>query len=167
VYGLGNTAAGAIGCSGLFPVEIDVVHDCNGTPGGMPSDPIVTLTQPGGPGSATMVSSLAIGTVVGLCTGTTSEYGADHQFCTGDDPISNRGELSSVYFSTASAAGTILNPGDFEGDVLGPFYATGSPFTCTGGTIVDAGAVGFAGIQTACDQPTVSDTVTPVQLFAQ
>jgi hypothetical protein len=167
MYGPGNTAAGTIGCSGLVPTQIDVVHDCNGTPGGLPSDPVVTLSGAGGPGSATFVASLAIGTVVGMCTGTASNYGPDQQFCTGDDPASSRGELSALYFSTESASGTILSPGDFEGDVLGPVGTMGVAFTCTGGTIASVGGVGFAGIQTACDQPTVSDIVTPFQLFAQ
>lgn len=167
VYGPGNTAAGIIGCSGLFPVDVDVVHDCNGTPGQMPLDQVVTLSGAGGPGSATMVSTLAIGTVVGQCTGTSPDYGPDQQFCTNDDPILGRGEPAPVYFSTRMASGTILNPGDFQGDILGPFGSMGLGFTCGGSSLTDVGGVGFAGMLTACDQPTVSDIVTPVQLFAQ
>jgi hypothetical protein len=43
----------------------------------------------------------------------------------------------------------------------------GSAFTCAGGTIAGASGVGFAGMRTSCDQPTVNDIVTPFQLFAQ
>jgi hypothetical protein len=167
VYGFESTAAGTIGCSGLFPVDIDVVHDCNATRGDAPLDPIVTRTRSGVPGSATMVGSLALATIFEACTGTTAEYGPDQEFCTNDDPISHRGELRPAYLSTGTTTGYVFNAGDFPEEAAGPSAAQGSAFACTGGTIVDTSGVGFSGIQTTCDQVPFNDIAVRLQLFGQ
>jgi len=167
VHGPGNTASGFITCGGI-EVDIDVRQDCNGTPDAEPFDPIVTVTQSDPPeplpleeGAGHIVTTAAIGTVVGACSGGTAEYGPDGQFCTDDDPLSNRGIPNSIEFTTGNVTGSILNPGDFDGDVLGPYTEMGAPFSCGGETIGVHGA-NLAGIFTSCDQPTVSDIVVPV-----
>lgn len=169
VHGPGNTGSGFIGC-GSNGVDIEFVQDCNATPGGEPFDPIVTITNstesvPAGEGSAYLIITSAIGTVVGGCAGTTAEYGPDGMFCTDDDPTANRGTPNSIPFTTNNVEATVLNPADFE-DILGPFGTVGTPFTCSGNTIAVSGT-NLAGAFTSCDQPTVSDIAVPVNFVSQ
>jgi hypothetical protein len=169
VHGPGNTGSGFITCGG-DSVDIDVLQDCNAMAGGEPLDPVVTVTSGAGPvpaddGSAYLVITSAIGTVVGACTGGTADYGADGSFCTDDDPAANRGTPNSIPFTTANAQGTVLNPNDFN-DLLGPFTTMGSPFSCNDDA-VDVHGANLAGAFTSCDQPTVADIVVVVNFAAQ
>ncbi|HYD49594.1 MAG TPA: hypothetical protein VEB21_14660, partial [Terriglobales bacterium] len=83
VHGAGNAASGFIGCSGASArYSVDVIQDCNSVAGEPPFDPIIELTRDGNQaGSASMTLHAAIGTVIGLCTGSTPDYGPDQQFC--------------------------------------------------------------------------------------
>jgi hypothetical protein len=172
VHGPGNTGSGFISC-GDPGFDVDFVQDCNGTPGAEPLDPVVTVTPaegtlPATQGSGFLVLTSAIGTVVGRCTGSTADYGPDGEFCTADDPVTNRGAPNSIPFTTANVQATVLNPGDFEGDILGPFGTMGTPFTCGDpGTAPTVTGANIAGAFTACDQPTVSDIAVPVNFAAQ
>lgn len=171
VHGPGNTGSGFIGC-GTPGADIDFTQDCNGTPGEDPFSPVVTVeegsgTTPLNEGGAYIVITSAIGTVVGLCTGSSADYGPDGIFCTDDDPVSARGTPNSIPFTTNNVAATVLNPGDFEGDVLGPFPTMGTNFACNeDGTIGSSGA-NLAGAFTSCDQPTVNDIAVPVNFVSQ
>lgn len=172
VHGPGNTGSGYITC-GDPGFDIDYTQDCNGTPGAEPLDPVVTVTDasgtlPAGQGSAFLTLTSAIGTVVGMCSGSAPDYGPDGVFCTDDDPVSNRGAPNSIPFTTSAVQATVLNPGDFEGDILGPFDTNGSPFTCGDpGTAPTVSGANIAGAFTACDQPTVSDIAVPVNFAAE
>jgi len=168
VHGPGNTASGNIGCQGITPNNVSFELDCNGTPGQEPLDPIITLRDEGPAGSAFMILSTAIGTVVGACTGTSGDYGPDGQFCTGDDPLSTRGAPNTVPFVTGSATGLALNVADFPGDNVGPHTTFGTPFTCTpAGTIETASGANLAGVFSSCDQPTINDIVVPINFIGQ
>jgi len=172
VHGPGNTGSGFISC-GHAGFDVDYTQDCNGTPGAPPFDPVITVTEATGTpaaddGSGLFILTSAIGTVVGRCTGTTADYGPDREFCTPDDPVSNRGAPNSIPFTTATAAATVLNPGNFEGDVLSPAPVSGSPFTCGAeGTSPTVSGANIAGGFTSCDQPTVDDIAVPVNFAAQ
>jgi hypothetical protein len=155
VHGPGNAGSGFISC-GAPGFDLSIVQNCNGTPGGEPFQPQMTLTASGGSlpvdrASAQLAITLATGTVVGGCAGSDPAYGPDGQFCTADDSVSARGIPSSVLFTTSSASATALNPGDFDGDLLGPIETSGAPFICDNGTIGVA-ALDLAGAFTACDQ---------------
>ncbi len=168
VHGPGNTASGFIGCEGLEPGSVNFELDCNGNPGEDPFDPIITLSGTGAPGSAFMVLSAAIGTVVGACTGTSPDYGADGAFCTGDDPLANRGSPNTVPFVTGSATGIATNVADFEGDNVGPHTTFGQGFTCNpDGTLGSISGVNLSGVFASCDQPTISDIVVPINFIGQ
>jgi hypothetical protein len=170
VHGPGNTGSGFVTCGGSN-IAIDVTQDCNGAPGDDPFDPVETVTASAIPlaadqGAGHLVITAAIGTVVGMCRGDTPEYGPDGAFCTGDDPAENRGTPNSIRLTTGAAQAVVLNPGDFEGDILGPFPTTGAPFSCGGDEIGVHGA-NLAGAFTDCDQPTISDIAAPVNFAAE
>jgi hypothetical protein len=171
VHGPGNTGSGFITCGGIN-VDVEVTQDCNAMPGGPPLDPRENVQAPpprpalpADKGAGHVVISTAIGTVVGACSGGTSEYGPDNDFCTDDDATANRGAPSSIRFTTGTAAAAVINPGDFE-DILGPHTTMGAPFSCDGDS-VNAHGANLAGAYTACDQPTVSDTAVVVNFAAQ
>lgn len=171
VHGPGNSGSGFIGC-GTSGVDVDVIQDCVGTPGAEPLDPVVTVTENTVPrtaeeGSAQLVITAAIGTVVGRCTGTTTEYGPDGEFCTDDDAVTNRGTPNSILFTTNTASATVFNPGDFEGDILGPITTNGAPFLCTEQGVVMVSGTDLAGAFTACDQPTISDIAVTVNFVCE
>jgi hypothetical protein len=171
VHGPGNTGSGFITCGGAG-VDVEFIQDCNGTPGAEPLDPLVVVTPrdgsgPADDGTAFLVLTSAIGTVVGGCTGTAPDYGPDGQFCTPDDPVSNRGTPNSIPFTTNTVMATVLNPADFEGDVLGPVETMGAPFTCNQDGSIGISGTNLAGGFTSCDQPTINDIAVPVNFVAQ
>ncbi len=162
VHGPGNAGSGSVGC-GLQGVDVAIVQDCNATPGAEPLDPEITLTRNSEPiaadqASGALVISSAVSTVVGRCTGTLADYGPDGQFCTADDPVTNRGAPISVLFTTNSASASVLNRGDLEGDVAGPIETTGAPFSCTDGSSIAVSGTNLAGAFTSCDQLSVVDS---------
>jgi hypothetical protein len=172
VHGPGNTGSGFIGC-GLPTANVEIYQDCNGIPGQPPLavlssvEPLPSVADPSD-GSAFLAISAAIGTVVGSCSGFDPGHGPDGQFCTDDDALANRGYPNPILLTTNDASGTVVNPGDFEGDVLGPFTTSGAPFTCDLATgEVSVSGANLAGVFTACDQPTVNDIVVPVNFAAQ
>jgi hypothetical protein len=164
VHGAGNTASGFVNCAGdAIEYNVDLVQDCNGTPGEPPFDPSLTFTEGGtsASGSAAMLINGAIGTVVGMCTGTAADYGPDGTFCTDDDDPGSFGTPNPISLTTGSVTGLVLNPADFEGDTNGPWSVSGQRFTCNGGQLTSAAGANLAGVFTACDQPTISDIVVP------
>lgn len=167
VHGGGNAGSGRIGC-GERGVGVEVTHDCLGTPGELPLPALMSAgetDEPSAPakGQALFGFTLSIGTVVGGCTGFGRDHGPDGLFCTDDDPVFSRGAAIGFFLTTGSASGRIDNPGNIEGDVLGPFSIVGRGFTCndSDGSVDISGGV-LSGVFTACDQPTVSDIVAPM-----
>jgi hypothetical protein len=125
LHGPGNAASGVVGCgaAGYSPVDILVVGGGSGTP--------ITLSGSGPSGSALFLSNNAIGAISGECTGTdAANYGNDGAFCTDDDPQDVRGDPSPRLNVTGTATGKIENANGVDGDGLGPFSVTGSPFSC-------------------------------------
>ena len=167
VHGPGNVGSGFIGCQGLTPNAIDVEIDCNGQVGLEPFPPETTLSESGPPGSAFLTVHGALGTVVGLCSGTAPDYGPDGEFCTDDDPLESIGVPLPIPFVTGRATGLARNVADFPGDDVGPHATVGSPFFCSGGEVSSASGAAMAGVFTACDQPTVNDIVTPILLVGE
>lgn len=170
VNGPGNGASGFVHC-GAQGVDLSITQDCNGVPEMEPFSGILTrLPAPrtfgGNDANAFLTAGLAIGTVVGSCSGTDPAYGIDGQFCTDDDAFANRGPVFALPLTTNAATGTVLNPADFAGDVLGPFGIEGTSFVCGEDGSVDVSTRTLAGVATACDQPTISDIVMTVGFVA-
>lgn len=163
VHGPGNTGSGLVNCGGDGKeYGVDYSQDCNGAQGEPPFDAVSTISETGsGAGSAYVILSGAVGTVVGSCTGTSADYGADGQFCTADDAPSTFGSPNPIPLTTGSATGTIYNPADFDGDVNGPWTTSGARFTCNGGNLTTSAGANLAGVFTSCDQPTINDIVVP------
>lgn len=171
VYGPGNAGSGFIGC-GDPGVDVDVTQDCNGTTGGNPFDPQVTVTRSAGAmlpdrGSAFLALASAIGTVVGACAGSDAAYGPDGQFCTDDDALANRGMPRSVLFTTRTASATVFNPFDFESGQLGPIDTHGAPFICDANGAVSVTGANLAGAFTSCHQSTTSDHAAVMTLVCR
>ncbi len=156
VAGPDNAAEGAIGCDALPSASYTVVQDAGGE-SGVAGPAIFTPGEAGGPGSQILATASAIGTVVGLCTGTTPDYGPDGEFCTDDDPTSTRGTASVQTLVTGTATATMLNANDIPDNDIGPFSFTGNPVSCAN---IEAGNLtggALAGAFTSPDQATVGD----------
>jgi hypothetical protein len=169
VHGPGNAGSGFVGC-GDPGVIVEIVQDCNGMPGAPPFDPEVALIPSNIPiannkASGLLSFSSAVGTVVGRCSGTTPDHGIDGEFCTADDPSFSRGVPTSILLTTKSAAASVLNVGDFEGD-FGTVDTTGAPFTCEGSSIRVSGT-NLAGAFTSCDQQTIDDSAVTVNFVCE
>jgi cysteine-rich repeat protein len=162
--GAGNSAQGVIGCSSLEGINLSVYQDSGGSG---PEGPVITtLSGSGGPGSAVVINSLAIGTVAGSCSGQSAERGPDGQFCTADDPQSSRGEVNALPNVTGTATAKVDNINGGNNDL--PMISTnGAPFDCAS---VSSGVVtgaNFAGAFVGLDQPTVQDIEVTTNLAAQ
>src|SRR5262249_3849949 len=115
VYGADNAGNGNIGCNSLDGVNAAVTQDAGGASGTL--GPVFTMrTDRGGPGSAFLSVSTELGFVVNPCTGTTPEYGPDHQFCTDDDPQSGRGTVLPQVLSTGTVTATVNNADQTDGN---------------------------------------------------
>lgn len=147
VYGSDNVAAGTIGCNGLEGVNATVTQDSGG---GGTAGPILTMLDGSGDaGSAVVYLTTELGFIIGSCTGVVSIYGADHTFCTDDDPQSSRGKLLTEVLTTGSATASVLNADGIPGNTVPapPVVATvqGNPVSCdtlatgaSGAALVDA-----------------------------
>ncbi len=157
VHGPGNAASGIIGCDGLAGVDITYTQDCNDVPGSPAKDPVITFSGAGGPGSAVLLASIAVGTQIGSCSGSGAAYGADGEYCTDDDPFEARGTPATLPITTGAASATIHNAFDTPGADNGPFVANGLVFDCGAieNHIVEEASL--VGSFTLCDQPTVGD----------
>lgn len=158
VHGRGNSASGIIGCSGLTGVDVAYAQDCNGDPSGAPRDPVLSFSGAGGPGSAVLLTSVAVGTVFGSCSGSdVAVYGSDMEYCTDDDPLTARGTPATLPATTGIASATVHNAFDTQGNDNGPFSGTGMPFDCTAVENHVVEEATLVGAFTLCDQPTVGD----------
>jgi len=156
--GPGNAGEGVIGCAaaGLPSTSYTVVQDTGGASGIV--HPAVFTPGAGGPaGSQVLASSSAIATVTGLCTGATSAYGPDGEFCTDDDPFTAQGVPSITTLVTGTASAAVKNANQQDGDDIGPFDATGNVIGCdkiAAGMLTGAAQVGAF---TNPAQPTLGD----------
>lgn len=145
VLGNSNAMAGVIGCAGLDFVDYRVTQDAGG-PTGNPGAPQITFSGIGGPGSAVIFGTTAISGLPSLCSGSTSDYGLDGEFCTADDPPSSVGVPTTVPFTTGTAAAEVFNANATSADSTAPFSVSGVPLHCellssggaAGGTLVAA-----------------------------
>jgi len=119
VHGPGNSASGVIGCDGLDGVNVDLTQDYGGS-SGISEPPVLSFSGTGGPGSAVLFGTTAIG--IGPLRGPDG-------VCTDDDPQDERGTPIIAAVTTGAAIGRVLNVGS-AGNTVGPFSATGAPFRC-------------------------------------
>ena len=68
VHGEGNTASGEIGCDGLDNINVTFSQDSGGA-SGIAGPPMVTFSGSGGPGSASVLSTIGITAVLGVMHG--------------------------------------------------------------------------------------------------
>ncbi len=145
VYGAGNAAAGIVGCEGLDGVNLWVTYDAGGSRGGRVA-PVIQLAGTGGPGSAALLSRVALGSKGdNQCARTDAAYGPDQVFCTGDDPLRYQGGSFTMPLVTGTAAGEVANANGIDGRRLGPFQVTGASFSCAAvgrGEVVGAALAG-------------------------
>ena len=184
VHGPGNSAAGVIGCDGLDGVNVSLTEDSGGS-SGIPRPPRLTLSGSGGAGSAVLFATTAIGDrfqirgagAAGishgggagglLCTGADpSVYGPDGEFCTDDDPQSQRGTPLTGAVTTGTATGRVLNANQLDGNDIGPFTATGAPFRCGALQRGDASGAALASTVIELNRPTLGDTLFSSALVA-
>lgn len=158
VAGPGNAGEGVFGCNGLPSANYTIAQDSGGT-SGTPGPAIFTPGTSGGPSSQIIASASAIGTVVGLCEGSTPDYGPDGKFCTDDDPDSSRGTPSITTLVTGTASAAITNANGLDGNDIGPFSVSGTIVDCAKLANGERSGVAQAGAFTMLNQPTTGDIV--------
>ena len=141
---------------------------------------MVTLSGTGGPGSAVVLNTTAIGSVVGSCNT------AGPTFCTDADPYSARGMPAWLPSVTGAAHGEMFNINQTNGDTLcacppgltscdisqctGPITINGSPMSSCNqltGVNPSASGLGLAGAFAVLSQPTIDDVLVTTLMEAQ
>jgi len=163
-YGPTNSGAGEVGCNGLDGVDVSTTQDSGGSanadcPAESPrckAGPVITTrSNTGGPGSTVLDVTTELGFTLKPCTGTDPEYGADHMFCTDDDPKEGRSALPQV-LTTGMASATVQNADLVDPSCnneqailchsdndcpqgqpclpnnIGPYSSQGAPLSCSG-----------------------------------
>jgi len=183
VHGPGNASTVVIGCNGLTGTDLLFTQDAGMKPGDIAppqptpqpnsKPPIITLTNTGGPGSALVLNSSALGittngpNVSDKCVDTDKppnpDFGPDGVFCTDDDPQSARGAASTLPEVTGTATSEIFNTtastsGTFN---IGPYSYTGNPYNCSALTAPTPSASGarVVGVFCALNQVGTGDIV--------
>jgi hypothetical protein len=164
VHGPNNSATGTLGCAdtGLNGTNVTLTQDSGGETG-TPGRVVIELSGSGPKGSAILLNSTAIGTVVGSCAA------AGAAFCTPTEPVDTRGTPQTLPFTTGMATAVVKNANFQDFIDIGPFSATGSPQNCDNLTSDPPSTAGFAtvGAFPALGQPTLGDIVVTNQFFAQ
>lgn len=120
-HGPGNAGSGVIDCLGIDGVDTTVtVTAGQGT--------AVARAGLGAPGSARLRLQTELAQVFGQCFGTSAAYGADGQFCTGDDGTPDVRTVLGLEATTGTAAVSV-RPQNGQG--IGPFSANGVAFDCS------------------------------------
>lgn len=167
VAGPGNSSEGTVGCEMLSDINYSVTQQAGGDTG--TGGPATYMVQPGngGPGSALIASGASIGIVVGFCTGTTTDYGPDGEFCTADDPAATRGQAMIQVLTTGSGCATVLNANGMGGNDIGPYCSMGVPLSC--GELASGITAGsaLASAFTALNQVPVGDIAVTSIFVAQ
>ena len=158
VAGPGNAGEGVFGCNGLPSASYSITQNAGGA-SGIPGPAIFSPGASGGPSSEIIATASAIGTVVGLCDGTTPAYGPDGLFCTADDPPSSRGVASITTLVTGTASASLTNANGVDGNDIGPFSISGAVVACDKLANGERSGVMQAGAFTSLNQPTTGDIV--------
>jgi len=170
LHGAGNAAAGTVYCgeAHLDGVNLNVTQDAGGS-AETAQLPVITRGGSGESGSAAILLTTAIGTVVGLCTGTNPAlYGADGTFCTDDDPVAGRGTATTNIFVTGTATAQVNNADGIDGETVGPFSVSGHRFDCSALTQRDdTNGACFAAAFTTIGVATLGDIAITTQLCSQ
>jgi hypothetical protein len=180
VSGAGNSAEGIVGCDSLEGVDLSFTQMSSfsqppptpPTPRPGSGPPIIALSGPGGAGSTVVLNTSAIGTTTAahvpgnVCKGVapcapTSDFGADCDFCTDDDPQSVRGAANTLPQVTGMASAEIFMSADSPqiDQNIGPFTVEGSPLTCEELASGSISGLSTAGAFTALNQPSTHDIV--------
>ncbi|MBI3782095.1 MAG: hypothetical protein HY270_01715 [Deltaproteobacteria bacterium] len=163
VHGPGNTGSGVVGCSGIDGVNLDYSIDAGGESGNVGS-PVVTTSGSGGAGSSVVLTTIGVNVVLGGCTGTSSDYGPDGQFCTADDQ-STLGASATNPAVTGTASATISNLPD--GSTIGPVTVSGSAFSCAKLAAGNPGGGGIVSAFAIPDIPQIGPVAVTVALVAK
>lgn len=166
IHGPGNAGSGWIGCQGLAPESAELAIDCQPQSAASLQPAVILAREYGGPGTAYVTVSTAIGIAPGPCAGERQASGPDGQYCTDDDPAQARGSLLQVPFVTGAATTTVHNAGGFPNAPLGPYTARGAAFTCDARELGSTTGAVLAGGYAACDQTTIHDFAALLKLAA-
>ncbi len=165
VNGPGLSAAGVVGCWGLEAHNLTLERDCSAVPEAPGGPPLLSVAGAGGPGAALMTVSTLVTALVGSCTGSDPAMGPDGEFCTPDDDLLASPSLRFTLPATTGVASTVIhNASNVAGLELGPFSATGVPFSCTSLEEGRADGATLVGVLATCDQVPLGDLVARSQL---
>ncbi len=165
-FGAGNSALGIIGCNGLAPINFTVVQDSGGS-SGHAAPAMYSWNDTGGPGSAVMFSATSLGIIVGLCTGSTPDYGPDGEICTADDPLTSRGVAAVAPLVTGKVSGKLQNANGVDGNDVGPFSLNGAPFDCVALANGNPSGATLVGVSISLNQRPFGDIVTTSSFVSQ
>ncbi|GIW41088.1 MAG: hypothetical protein KatS3mg076_1665 [Candidatus Binatia bacterium] len=131
IHGPTNSASGKLSCTEDGLTDIDYVSTLDSSVSPMESPTTTEFSGgPAGPGSALILSSSAIGTIVGtLCTEEPGNpnKGPDGIPCSDDDP--DKGDLNTIPLTTGTGTAVVLNANGAPGVNIF-IEVTGSPFSC-------------------------------------
>lgn len=93
-------------------------------------------------------------------------YGPDGEFCTDDDPQTQRGTPVTALLTTGTASGEVLNANETDEDTIGPLAVNGHPFSCS--VLADGSAAGgaLASVSVELARPVAGDFVMTSLLVA-
>lgn len=130
VHGAGNAGDGVVDCQGhvLEGIDVTSTQDSGGSNGAA----VIVRTGTGDAGSASLLQSLTLADGIDFCSIVDpAQFGPDGHFCTEDDPPSARGMVMTAPFVTGNATAQVFNANGIDGDHIGSFSVTGSPFQCS------------------------------------
>jgi hypothetical protein len=183
VHGPGNAATAVIGCNGLTGTDLLFTQDAGMKPGDIAppaptpqpnsKPPVITLSGNGGPGSAILLNTSALGltangpSLADKCVDTSKpphpDFGPDGLFCTDDDPQPTRGMPNTLPQVTGTATGEIFNTTSSTSATfnVGPYSYTGNPYNCAALMAPTPSVSGakVAGAFCALNQPSTGDIV--------
>jgi hypothetical protein len=163
LHGPGNTASGVIGCNMLDGVNLSYSIDAGGETGEA-LDPVIELSGTGGPGSASILTTIGVDVVLGRCTGTSPDYGPDGIFCTDDDqPSITLAATNPAVTGTATALVSNLP----DGGEIGPVSITGAPFSCSKLAVRNPGGASLVSAFGVPDVDTIGSLAVKLALVAQ
>jgi hypothetical protein len=168
LHGAGNAGDGVVDCQGHVLEGIDVAstEDSGGShePGGTA---VIARSGTGDAGSASLLQSLTLVNGFGFCSIVDpAQFGPDGHFCTDDDPPSTRGMVITAPLVTGNATAQVFNANGIDGNDIGPFSVTGSPFQCTALRSGSAAGACLASAFNLFDDATIGDQVETATLCA-
>ena len=165
VFGPGNGGSGTVGCDSLDGANLTVTQDSGGGVA-PPSPPVVTLADTGGQGSVVLHTATSLGFVIGHCSDTGPDYGADGELCTEDDSQESRGMILPATLVSGTANATVMRANGNPDD-LGPFSSTGAPLMCSALSSGNVSGSVLAGAFTDLNAPQIFNIVVTDTFAAQ